>query len=64
MQPARFYGRGCYFTEDWVTETAPANITLDVQAEKYGISRADMESDESLKHRIGIAQTRKIHKIK
>ena len=64
MQPVRFYGRGCFFTEDWATESAPATVTLDLQAEKYAIVRADGESDESMKGRIGVAQTRKIYNIK
>jgi len=65
MQPVRFYGRGCYFMEDWAIESGPAPvILLDVQAEKYGIVRADSESDESLKRRIGVAQTRKMYNVK
>ena len=65
MQPVKFYGRGCYFTEDWATDIAASpQMTLDAEAEDYGLVRADGESDESLKHRLGIAQTMKIHKIK
>jgi len=64
MQPVRFYGRGCFFMEDWATESAPPTITLDLQAEKYGITRADSETDDSLKKRIGVAQTMKMYPVR
>ena len=59
MQPTRFYGRGCYFMEEW--ETEPELTTLDDEARAVGIERQPGEDDDGLKRRIGIAQTQKMY---
>lgn len=59
MQPTRFYGRGCYFMEDWEIEVDSATLTVDDQAKEHGIERQPGEPDESLKRRIGVAMTKR-----
>ena len=62
MQPTRFYGRGCYFTEDWETEIESAQTSVDDTAREHGLTRARGESDENLSKRIGIAQTKALYR--
>ena len=56
-----FFGPGEWWNEyDEVEENV---MTLDDEAGKLGIARQEGESDESLKRRIGIAQTMKAYNM-
>jgi hypothetical protein len=60
MQARTFFGPGEWWLEDYDLPTdGSVELTLDQQAEQYGITRQEGEGDESLKKRLGIAMTMK-----
>jgi len=55
-----FFGPQMFWLE-YDDEECDNEVTLDDEARMYQIERQDGESDASLKHRLGIAMTQKIH---
>lgn len=53
-----FFGPNMWWLEFLESENCSNEITLDDEAGEYGLVRGDGESDESLKKRIGTAQTK------
>ena len=56
-----FFGPNMWWLEFQDDDTESNELTLDDTAKDCGLTRADGESDESLKRRIGIAQTKRLY---
>lgn len=62
MQARTFFGPGEWWLEDYDLPTdGSVTLTLNQEAETHGLKRGPDESDESLKRRLGIAQTKAIY---
>ena len=58
MQARTFFGPGEWWMEDYeLPNDGSVDLTLDQEAEQYGLQRQENENDESLKRRLGIAIT-------
>ena len=53
-----FFGPNQWWTEFMDDEEIENELTLDDEAERYDLTRAENESDESLRNRVGTAQTK------
>ena len=58
-----FFGPNMWWLEFLDDEEVENEYTLDDEASKYGLTRGENESDESLKRRIGTAQTKRQYGI-
>jgi hypothetical protein len=56
-----FFGPAMFWTEFQESVVAENEVTLDDEAGDLGLKRGPNESDESLKTRIGIAQTKALY---
>ena len=60
MQARTFYGPGEWWLEDYdLPRDGSVELSLDQQAEQYGLARGQGESDDSLRSRVGTAVTKK-----
>lgn len=58
-----FFGPNLWWLEFQEDDEISNEFTLDDDAAQYGLTRADGESDESLRRRVGTAQTKKQYGI-
>jgi hypothetical protein len=58
MQARTFFGPGEWWLEEYVVPDGEYVKTLDDEASECGLQRAPNESDESLRSRVGTAQTK------
>ncbi len=61
-QACTFFGPGEWWLEDYdLPDDGSVQLTVDQEAEKYGLQRQEGESDESLRRRVGVAQTKAMY---